>query len=219
MSRPLVGITSHLEPARWADWVRDAAVVATSFPREVDRAGGIPVVLPPVHPRTVGDLVSRFDAFVFTTGAGVADASTDDDTVDTDPRRDQFETALIRAVLDAGRPFLAIERGLQILNAATGGTLLPAHGPTLRLVDTEVTVSISSGLGKVLGDHARVRRGQGPAGVKRIGSGLQPVAWDTDQEVAALEATGHPFGIGVRWRPEETDDHRLFQALVDQAAV
>ncbi|MEY9212640.1 gamma-glutamyl-gamma-aminobutyrate hydrolase family protein [Thermobifida halotolerans] len=214
MPRPLIGITSHLEPARWGSWVREAALVATPFLREVDRAGGLPVVLAPVHPRRVDDLVARFDGFVFTTGAPVG-ASEEDEA---DPRRDRFETELVRAAVEARRPFLAVERGLQVLNVAAGGSLLPARGPALRLVDTDVTVNVSSGLGKVLGDHARVRRADSP-GVNRIGAGLVPVAWDGAQAVEALEVADHPFGIGVRWRPEEADDRRLFRALVEQAGA
>ncbi|KUP96283.1 gamma-glutamyl-gamma-aminobutyrate hydrolase family protein [Thermobifida cellulosilytica] len=215
MPRPLIGITSHLEPARWGSWVREAAVVATPFLREVDRAGGLPVVLPPVHPRRVGDLVARFDGFLLTTGAPVG---ADEDSGEADPRRDRFETELVRAAVAARRPFLAVERGLLVLNVAMDGTLLPARGRrSPRLTETDVTVNVSSALGKVLGDRARVRRAEGP-GVNRIGTGLVPVAWDAAQAVEALEVADHPFGIGVRWRPEESADRRLFRALVEQAA-
>ena len=102
MPRPLIGITSYLGPARWGHWVREASVVATPFLREVDRAGGLPVVLAPVHPRRIPDLLHRIDGFVFTTGAPVG---ADTEAENADPRRDRFEIELIRAVLDAGRPF------------------------------------------------------------------------------------------------------------------
>ena len=44
--RPLIGITGHLEPARWGDWVREAVVSPASYARAVYRAGGIPLVDP-----------------------------------------------------------------------------------------------------------------------------------------------------------------------------
>lgn len=214
MPRPLIGITSYLGPARWGHWVREASVVATPFLREVDRAGGLPVVLAPVHPRRIPDLLHRIDGFVFTTGAPVG---VDTEAENADPRRDRFEIELIRAVLDAGRPFLAVERGLQVLNVAVGGTLLPAADTGPGLADAEVIINVSSMLGKVLGDRARVRCAASP-GINRIGSGLMPVAWGATQTVEAVEAVGHPFGVGVRWRPEEGTDRRLFCALVDYAA-
>jgi putative glutamine amidotransferase len=38
--------------------------------------------------------------------------------------RDAFEIALVRAVLDAGKPVFAICRGMQVLNVALGGDLV-----------------------------------------------------------------------------------------------
>ena len=55
--RPLIGITGHLEPARWGDWVREAVVSPASYARAVYRAGGIPLVLPPIPADAVADLV------------------------------------------------------------------------------------------------------------------------------------------------------------------
>ncbi|GLU45801.1 gamma-glutamyl-gamma-aminobutyrate hydrolase family protein [Nocardiopsis ansamitocini] len=222
MSRPLIGITSCLEPARWGAWIREAAVVATPFLREVDRAGGLPVVLAPVHPRGVPELVERFDALVFTTGAPVGaevhGVDSGPGAPEPDARRDRFEIALIQAAIAAGRPFLAIDRGLQVLNAAAGGAPFPyVQEGASRLADVDVAVSLTSSLGKAVGDSVRVRRAPGP-GINRVGSGLLPVAWDDEQAVQALEVSGNGFGIGVRWHPEEGTDRRLFEELVAKAA-
>ena len=48
MGRPIIGITGELEAARWRDWIREAVVSPVSYTRAVERAGGSPVVLPPV---------------------------------------------------------------------------------------------------------------------------------------------------------------------------
>ena len=37
--------------------------------------------------------------------------------------RDEYEIALLRAFIDAGKPVLGVCRGLQVLNVAFGGTL------------------------------------------------------------------------------------------------
>src|SRR5271155_5805167 len=50
--------------------------------------------------------------------------------VDTDCRRDEWEFRAVAAMLAAGKPILAICRGLQVLNVAMGGTLhidIPDH--------------------------------------------------------------------------------------------
>ena len=53
----------------------------------------------------------------------------------------------------------------------------------------------------------------------RLGEGLTVAGWSPDGEVTeALEVNGHRFGVGVHWHPEESDDLRLFTALVEAAA-
>jgi len=39
MGRPIIGITSDLDAARWGDWIREAAVSPVSYIRAVERAG------------------------------------------------------------------------------------------------------------------------------------------------------------------------------------
>jgi GMP synthase-like glutamine amidotransferase len=53
--------------------------------------------------------------------------------------------------------------------------------------------------------------------INRLGTGLTTVAWTEDQVIEAVEVQGHRFGIGVQWHPEEGDDARIFEALVDAA--
>ncbi|GAB3213142.1 gamma-glutamyl-gamma-aminobutyrate hydrolase family protein [Marinactinospora thermotolerans] len=231
MPRPLIGITGHLEAARWGDWVREAAVVAAPWLRAVGRAGGLPVAIPPTPPSGVGDLVERFDGFILTEGAHVDPAEYGEPphprTQDPDSRRDRFELALARALIRARRPFLAVARGAQVLNVAAGGSLLQylpetlghhEHAPTTgRPASTDISVSVTSRLGRVLGDRATVLESH-TQGFNRIAPGLSPVAWAADGTVEAVEVVGHPFGIGVLWHPHEGKDPRLFQALTAEAA-
>src|SRR5262249_62342780 len=42
----------------------------------------------------------------------------------TEPRRDEFELALVPAAIERGLPILGSCRGMQVLNVARGGTLL-----------------------------------------------------------------------------------------------
>src|SRR6266702_1168682 len=69
--RPLIGITSHLEPARWGDWVREAVVSPASYARAVHRAGGLPVVLPPIPGNAVTDLVRGLGGLILSAGGDV----------------------------------------------------------------------------------------------------------------------------------------------------
>ncbi|WP_242614501.1 gamma-glutamyl-gamma-aminobutyrate hydrolase family protein [Actinomadura roseirufa] len=229
---PLIGVTTYQEPARWGVWVREAALLPAAYVRAVERAGGVPVLLPPAASlRGVGTLVARLDGLVLA-GGGDLDpdlygAARHAETGPPQPQRDRFELALVRAAVEAGLPFLAICRGMHVLNVARGGTLLQhlpevvghrGHAPGTGLAGSHrVQISATSEIGKVLGDAADVPTYHHQA-VSRLGKGLSAVAWAEDQVVEAVELQGHRFGLGVQWHPEEGDDRRLFEALVDEAA-
>ena len=113
-----------------------------------------------------------------------------------DHRRDRFELILTRAAIEADLPFLAIGRGMHILNVAQGGALtqhLPdrigneSHKPNpVKMTIHDVQVSAASKLGGVLGETAQVPAAHRQA-INRIGNGLFTVAWTMDQVVEAIE--------------------------------
>jgi putative glutamine amidotransferase len=226
MGRPIIGITSELDAARWGDWIREAAVSPVSYIRVVDRAGGAPVIIPPVPPASVAAYIEACDGLVFTGGRDIDPGLYDQERLEASDepnrRRDQFELALMRAALDANLPFLAIGRGMHVLTLARGGTLtqdLPGHrvGPT-RYTPHDVVLGADSALGKLLGVRVQVPAAHHQAPY-RLGDGLTVTGWSPDGEVTeALEADGHRFGIGIHWHPEEGDDPRLMAALVEAAA-
>jgi putative glutamine amidotransferase len=228
MGRPIIGITGELEAARWGNWIREAVVSPVSYTRAIERAGGAPVILPPVPSGSIPSLLAKMDALVVAGGGRDVDPSLyneapHDQTDVPDHRRDRFEILMIRAAVEADLPFLAISRGLHILNVARGGTLIQhlpdrlgseSHKPdAVKMTTHDVQISAASKLGRVLGATAQVPAAHHQA-IDRIGNGLLTVAWTADQVVEAVELQGHKFGIGVQWHPEEGDDARLFEALV-----
>jgi putative glutamine amidotransferase len=227
---PLIGITTTLEPARWGDWVREAALLPATYQRAVERARAVPVLVPPSVRATVPILVERLDGLIISGGGDLEPSlygeEPHEQTSPPQPQRDRFEFALLRAAIEADLPFLAIGRGMQALNVVREGSLIQhlpdvvgghAHLPSPGGVGRHpVQISVASTLGKTLGDHAEVASGHHQA-VKRLGKGLATVAWADDQVIEAIELQGHRFGIGVQWHPEEADDPRLIEALVAEA--
>jgi putative glutamine amidotransferase len=231
MGRPIIGITGELEAARWGNWIREAVISPVSYTRAVERAGGTPVILPPVPASSVSVLIAGLGGLVLTGGRDV-DPSLYDEAPHAqadvpDHRRDRFELILTRAAIDADLPFLAIGRGMHILNVARGGTLtqhLPdrvgneSHKPDpVKMTNHELQIAAASKLSGVLGETAEVPAAHHQA-VNRLGSGLRSVAWTSDQVVEAVEVEGHRWGLGVQWSPEEGADLRLFESLVTEAA-
>jgi putative glutamine amidotransferase len=231
MGRPIIGITGELEAARWGNWIREAVVSPVSYARSVERAGGTPVILPPVPASSVPVLIAGLNGLVLTSGRDVDPSLYDQpphaQTDVPDHRRDRFELILTRAAIEADLPFLAVGRGMHILNVARGGTLtqyLPdrvgseSHKPDpVKLTTHHLQLTRASQLGRLLGDTARVPAAHRQA-IEGIGNGLLTVAWTADHVVEAIELQGHRWAVGVQWSPEDGDDPRLFQTLVSIAA-
>jgi len=230
MGRPIIGITGELDAARWGNWIREAVISPVSYTRAVERAGGTPVILPPVPASSVPALIAGMNGLVLAGGRDVDpslyDEAPHEQTDIPDHRRDRFELILTRAAIEADLPFLAIGRGMHILNVARGGTLtqhLPdrigneSHKPDpVKMTIHDLQITAESTLGRVLGQAAQVPAAHHQA-VNRIGAGLLTVAWTPDQVVEALEVQGHRWGLGVQWNPEDGDDPRLFEALISVA--
>lgn len=227
MSRPLIGITAYFEAARWGAWVREAVLSPPSYAKAVERAGGAPVVLPPLSLHAVDDYVRGLGGLVLASGVELDPATyggdPDDRVEEPQPYRDRFELALARAAVQADVPILAVGRGMHVLNVAQGGTLIPwlpevvdhdRHHETGR--PHKIQVSVSSKLGKAVGDTLEVTCPHHQS-IKRLGSGLLAVAWADDQIVEGIELQGHRFGVGVQWHPERGDDLTLVEALVEAA--
>lgn len=226
MGRPVIGITSELDAARWGDWIREAVISPVSYTRAVARAGGAPLVLPPVPSDSVSVFIECLDGLIFTGGRDLDPALYDqqrlDETDEPEHRRDRFELTLMRAALESNLPFLAIGRGLHVLAVARGGTLtqdLPGHrAARARYAAHDVALAPDSILGRLLGTRIMVPAAhhQAPYG---LGDGLTVAGWSPDGEVTeALEVAGHRFGVGVHWHPEEGDDLRLLTALIEAAS-
>ncbi len=234
MTRPLIGITSEMAAAGWGDRVREAVLLPASYAWALQRAGCVPVLLVPA-PHGVAGLAARLDGVVFSDGGGAGarrhGGPPRDEAPEPDLAREAAELALMRAVIDAGRPVLAIGRGMYLLNAVRGGSATererdPAgrgadDGPA-RQASLEVRISPGSRLGRLLGPSVTVPAAPQPDGryraVDRLGRGLEAVAWADDQAVAAVELAGHPFAIGMQWHPEEGEGTRLFEEFREAAS-
>jgi putative glutamine amidotransferase len=224
--RPVIGLTSYLEPAKFLVWETEAVLLHRVYVDCVVAAGGIPVLLPPVSD-AYDRLMSTVDALVLTGGADVEPERYGQEQHPTTyirPNRDAFEFGLFEAARKAGKPVLGVCRGLQVMSVALGGTLVQ-HLPEARETTEHQPAPATFGRGTVtLADGSRAAAILGPEtktlcyhhqAIDRLGDGLEPVGWAADGTIEAAEVPGE-FTLGVQWHPEQdSDDVRLFRALVD----
>src|SRR5262245_49054316 len=71
MPRPLIGITTYLEAARWGTWVREAAISPQGYAIAVLKSGGVPVLVPPFSPSAARDYMRGLDGLVLAGGVEV----------------------------------------------------------------------------------------------------------------------------------------------------
>jgi putative glutamine amidotransferase len=227
--KPLVGITTYVTPAVWGHWETEAALVPAQYVEAVERAGGRPLLVPP-SPTGQDELLEALDGLIFSGGSDLEPETYGQEphpeTKGVHPERDEAELALLTAALERDLPVLAICRGSQVLNVVLGGDLvqhLPEvvgdekhkHTPGV-FADHDVELEPGTRVGELLGDRAPVKSHH-HQGFGRLGEGLREAARADDGTIEAIEHTARRFAVGVLWHPEEGDDMRLFEELVEQA--
>jgi putative glutamine amidotransferase len=202
--------------------------------RAVERAGGLPVVLPPLALDRISPLLDRLSGVLLSGGPDLDPAAygraAHHELGPTEPQLDAFEVQLAREADARGLPILGICRGAQALNVARGGTLhqhLPEitdgsiahrqHRPGTE-VTHEVHVAPRSRLAAVVGCPRVAVNSFHHQSVDRLGDGLRAVAWALDGIIEAIEGWGTSLLLGVQWHAEmlvEDPAHlALFRRLV-----
>ena len=229
--RPVIGITTYVEPAKWGQWDLPAALIPYAYVRGVESAGGRALLVPPSEDG-IEETLHALDGVLFSGGGDLDPVSYGADahekTAGVRAERDSAELALLQAALARDMPVLAICRGSQVLNVARGGDLvqhLPevlgheGHKETLgEFSDHEVSIETGSRLGGIIGGRTAVKSSH-HQGFGRIGEGLVASAQADDGTVEGLEDPTKRFALGVLWHPEESEDAALFRALVEEASA
>lgn len=238
--KPLIGITCSMgqaissltqeNPPQLQHRMNDTYI------RAVTQAGGIPVILPNnTDLSCVEEITEQLDGFLLSGGDDVDPLLFGERAMGklgtVIPRRDHFEIALTRQVLEkTDKPLLGICRGIQIMNVAMGGTLhqdLPSDGKLCHsltmyprnalthrvqvLPDTQLAQIMGAGMGQVNSFHHQA--------VKQLADCFLCSAKSMeDAVVEALEMPGDRFVVGVQWHPEELTDRdeakKLFRSLI-----
>ena len=245
-ARPLIGITASEvhgpdrgELVRYGEPAMAEITLGLSYARAVQRAGGLPVVIPPLGVEAVEELIARLDGVVLSGGPdihpGAYGASPHPELGPTWRELDIAELAIAGEAVIRDTPLLGISRGAQALNIARGGTLyqhLPAQfGRSLhhlppgggRVGFHEVRIEPGSRLQSAIGEVDALEvssyHHQAASG---LGRGVRAVAWAPDGVVEAIEVPDACFAIGVQWHAEamleSPQQLRLFGALVRWAA-
>ncbi len=214
--------------------------LSLNYTRSLESAGLLPVIVPPL-----ADVASATEFIAGTSGlllSGGEDvdpalygAARHPATQPAHAERDATELALLAAAHMAGKPVLAICRGIQLLNAAFGGTLiqdLPSERPSELNHDPDAPLGVRTH-GVIVEAGTRLAQAVGHSGemsvnsyhhqaVDRVAPGLVVNARATDGVIEGVEAADPAWWcLAVQWHPEDltTDvrqwDRGIFRAFAD----
>lgn len=231
--RPLIGLSTYRENARWGVWDTCADLLPTVYAAAVEAVGGVPLLLPPAADpaRSASSVVPRLDGLIISGGADVEPGRYGEEphprTVRWREDRDAWEIALLDAAELVALPTLGVCRGMQVMAVRAGGALdqhtpdqvgHETHNPGSDqfgeiAVQTEPGSQFRSLVGERLSVHCHHHQSV------RSHPGFVAAAWAEDGTLEAMELPGGRFCVAVQWHPEVVHDAGLFRALILAAAA
>lgn len=232
MARPLIGLSSYREDARWGAWEVKADLLPSVYAQSIEAAGGVPLLLPPTLPydEAAAAVMAGLDGLVITGGPDVSPErygqQPHEQTVRWRDDRDAWELALLDSAAPQKLPTLGVCRGMQLMAVHAGGELAQ-HVPDLvghdrhnpgpdTYGDTAVHVDPGSRLASLVAPNLTVHCHHHQS--VRTHPGFAGVAWADDGLLEAMEAPGERLVVAVQWHPEMAADAGLFRGLVQAAA-
>lgn len=233
MRAPLIGVTPSAGDNSLG--VR-AYNVAADYTQAVERAGGIPVILP-LHVQNIHRLLDSLDGVVFSGGGDIEAQRFGQQNHDAaggfDEERDTFEIAIMQAAFERDVPILAICRGVQVMNVARGGDLIQDI-PTQTTSDMKhnqraegsgehdvfQTTNVAGGDNPVtaaFGEGSATINSFHHQSIGKVAPGLEVVATAEDGIVEAVYAPKQTYAVGTQWHPERlASEHEAHQELFNQ---
>jgi putative glutamine amidotransferase len=223
------GKTLQYVEQEMAHWVmqKDAMALMIPSPEGDSRRPGSKV--------SVGDYARELDGLVLMGGSDVSPESYGEKPLKPewagDKIRDDYEIALLRAFVAAGKPVLGVCRGAQVINVAQGGTLyqdialqfpgaLNHRNWEIYDQNSHATAIVpDSGLARLYPGLALTKTNSvHHQAVRALGRELVVEAWsEPDRVVEALRWTGPSYVFAVQWHPEFHD--RKDPSFIDDTPI
>ncbi len=234
MRRPVIGLCAAVEDVSYRVWNDAAVMLPRAYADAVQRAEGLALLLAPddAVAERPDELLDLLDGVLLAGGSDIDPltygAPPHPSVTGTDPARDRFEVALAHLALERDLPLLGICRGMQLLNVAAGGTLVP-HLPDVLGSDRhrlepgvfcahEVRLEPGSLAAEAVGGERTTVKSHHHQGAGEIGEGLVATGFSVEDDIVeAVELPERGFALGALWHPEVDVRSRVIGRFVDAA--
>ena len=211
-SQPVIGIT-----ANYSDGV---CSLAPGYYQSILKAGGTPFIIPPFEDtQALLTVLNHVDGILLSGGADINPLFLNEDPIrelhGINPYRDRQELLLVKLAANRQIPLLGICRGVQIMNAALGGTLYQdiyaqhpseciKHSQDLERSFASHKVELTAGslLEKLFHTTSLPVNSFHHQAIKEPAPGFSVSARSTDGIIEAIESNEYKSMLGVQWHPE-----------------
>ncbi len=234
-SLPVIGINTDVQGDTWKK-----SAIYLQYVDAIRKAGGVPILLPPMDAEQLRAAISRVDGVLMIGGddypPSLYNQKQHEKVSLMATERSDFDMLLAHTLLDdPSIPVLGICAGCQALNIASGGELvqdIPSAHPESKVqhsspdprkngfnkhnvalaADSKIATALKTDKVSVVTSHHQC--------VGKPGNNMKVVARSEDGLVEAIEAAGPRFVVGVQWHPERDFDtcRPLFEEFVKQCA-
>jgi len=236
--KPLIGLNADYRSAK-----KDSpafSFVQAGYYDAIVRAGGVPVVVPPLEEEEdLSQVLDAVDGFVLVGGADL-DPRHDGFMVHPsmrllDGRREKFDRLVVREIAQRHMPVLAIGAGMQLLNVAQGGNLflhvpedMPKALPHLDTLDPAhrhaLEVVPGSLMERIYGEGELRVNSYHHMAVDMVAPGFRVTATCPDGVIEAIESTIPDwFAVGTQFHPESESatalDLRIFEEFIEAIGI
>lgn len=232
---PIIGINTDVQGDPWKK-----SVIYLQYVDAIRKAGGVPILLPPMNAEQLRAALSRVDGVLMIGGddypPSLFNQKQHEKVSLMATERSDFDMLLAHTLLDdPSIPVLGICAGCQALNIASGGDLvqdIPSAHPESKIqhsspdprkngfnkhdvaltADSKIAAALKKEKVTVVTSHHQC--------VGKPGNNMKVVAKSDDGIVEAIEAAVPRFVVGVQWHPERDFEtcKPLFEEFVKQCA-
>lgn len=195
---------------------REGVVTARMLAEAVWLAGGEPLTMLPVEGSDWSSRLRGIDGVLMPGGGDInpalyGETALSDELYGIDDLQDSVDLSLTRWALDHRIPFLAICRGMQLVNVARGGTLVQHMEQDHRHVISDI--KLQSDVDR-LGLSSDVLRSScyHHQAIDRLGDGLRVIARADLGHVEAFAIENGGWAYAVQWHPEDNAAQERHQA-------